>query len=353
LNGGWGIGHQGLGATIIGNSIVGAETGFITSDSNNGHGSLIANNLIEGSGSGVMIENDFNELYGNEILESSAGGIAIFGRNGLDATGNVIGGDTPGDENVIAFSGSHAIVIGGVEGSQNEVGRNSGAFNEGQFIRLFTYSPQFEPVGPNGGIKSPEIAHTTGVDAAGTAEPGAKVRVFRKESDEPGEIESFLGEDVANGNGEWEVAYDRTVAVGTLIAATQTNVEGGTSELSFAAIPGSPEEGPDGGGRGTGGGGNQADLTSPQTKIMRAPKRKIQGRHAQFRFSSTEPDSSFRCRLDGGRFRPCSSPVGYRHLKIGKHRFEVKAVDAAGNVDSTPVRVTFQVLAPRSRLPRL
>lgn len=113
-DGGRGISHRGLGAAIIGNSITGADIGFTTSDSNNGHGSLLEDNLIEGSGVGVFLENDFNELYGNEILESSGGGIAIFGRNGLDATGNIIGGDTPTDENVISFSGSHAIVIGGV-----------------------------------------------------------------------------------------------------------------------------------------------------------------------------------------------------------------------------------------------
>jgi hypothetical protein len=127
------------------------------------------------------------------------------------------------------------------------------------------------------------------------------VRVFRKEGEEPGEIESFLGEGVANASGDWKVIYDSAIPGGTFIAATQTNVEGGTSELGFATTPGSPGTGPAGEGSGTGGGGeHQADLTAPQTVITKAPKKKVRRRGVQFRFSSSEAGSSFQCRLDGG-----------------------------------------------------
>jgi CSLREA domain-containing protein len=340
MDGGVGISDWGLGATIVGNFITGAEVGLSTTFSNNGHGSLIENNLIEGSGSGVMLENDFNELYGNEILESSAGGIAIFGRNNLDATGNVIGGDTPAEENVISYSGSHAIVIAGVEGSQNEVARNSGTLNEGQFIRLFTYSPQFEPVGPNGGIQPPVIAQATTTEASGVAEPDAKVRVFRKEAGDPGEIESFLGEDIANASGEWKVLFDRAVPGETFIAATQTNVEGGTSELAFARTPKSSEGSSAGQGDIS---GTPADLHSPQTRITNYPRKMILRRDAVLRFTSSEAGSNFQCRLDNHRFRPCVSPIRYRHLRDGRHRFEVRAVDPAGNFDATPARFVFRV----------
>ena len=343
MDGGVGISDWGLGATIVGNFITGAEVGLSTTFSNDGHGSLIENNLIEGSGSGVMLENDFNELYGNEILESSAGGIAIFGRNNLDATGNVIGGDTPADENVISYSGSHAIVIAGVEGSQNEVARNSGTLNDGQFIRLFTYSPQFEPVGPNGGIQPPEIARVSTTEASGAAEPGAKVRVFKKEDGEPGEIESFLGEDVANASGEWKVTFGRTIPEETFIAATQTNAEGGTSELQLAMSPESP----------LGESGNQVstsdsrvDGIAPRTRITSSLRKKIHRRSVVLRFSSSEAGSSFQCKLDNRPFRPCVSPLRYRQLIDGRHRFEVKAVDAAGNFDATPAKFVFRVDAP-------
>ena len=66
-------------------------------------------------------------------------------------------------------------------------------------------------------------------------------------------------------------------------------------------------------------------------------------RDAVFRFTSSEAGSSFQCRLDNRRFRPCVSPVRYRHLRDGGHRFEVRAVDSAGNFDGTPARFVFRV----------
>jgi hypothetical protein len=45
---------------------------------------------------------------------------------------------------------------------------------------------------------------------------------------------------------------------------------------------------------------------------------------------------SFQCRLDGGSWQPCSSPRSYGGLKKSAHVFRVRAIDAAGNVDSSP-----------------
>jgi hypothetical protein len=52
---------------------------------------------------------------------------------------------------------------------------------------------------------------------------------------------------------------------------------------------------------------------------------------------------SFRCKLDGGRWTSCRSAKVYRHLKKGRHTFEVKAVDARGKADSTPATRRFTV----------
>jgi hypothetical protein len=94
------------------------------------------------------------------------------------------------------------------------------------------------------------------------------------------------------------------------------------------------------------------DTTPPDTRILSA-KRKGQlraGPHGfvfRVRFASTEASSTFQCRLDAGRFRPCSSPF-QRRLAAGMHRFEVRAVDAAGNVDPTPARENLRIArAPR------
>ncbi|MBI4836829.1 MAG: lamin tail domain-containing protein [Candidatus Portnoybacteria bacterium] len=64
-----------------------------------------------------------------------------------------------------------------------------------------------------------------------------------------------------------------------------------------------------------------------------------------FEFSSSEAPSSgsgqalstFACRLDSASSTVCASPMEYRELSDGEHEFEVKAIDAAGNADPTPV----------------
>jgi hypothetical protein len=56
--------------------------------------------------------------------------------------------------------------------------------------------------------------------------------------------------------------------------------------------------------------------------------------------------SSFACRIDGGGFAPCSSPVTFSALALGEHRFEVRAVDAAGNQDGSPAAYAWIVDAP-------
>ena len=71
----------------------------------------------------------------------------------------------------------------------------------------------------------------------------------------------------------------------------------------------------------------------PQTTITKRPHRRTRKRTARFAFGSSEAGSSFECRLDRGGFAPCVAPVKYRRLKRGRHRFEVRAIDAAGNVD--------------------
>ena len=92
--------------------------------------------------------------------------------------------------------------------------------------------------------------------------------------------------------------------------------------------------------------GQQAapDTTPPQTTIGR---RYLTISSAKFWLSSTEA-GGFLCRLDKAPFKPCRSPRAYKRLKPGSHVFRAKAVDAAGNVDSTPAVARFKV-APRRR----
>jgi Ca2+-binding RTX toxin-like protein len=89
------------------------------------------------------------------------------------------------------------------------------------------------------------------------------------------------------------------------------------------------------------------DTTPPRTKITWHPPRLIQlghrhRRRVTFRFASSEPGSRFRCRLDGGPYRACTSPRAYT-VGLGQHTVRIVAIDAAGNADPTPARFDFRV----------
>lgn len=83
------------------------------------------------------------------------------------------------------------------------------------------------------------------------------------------------------------------------------------------------------------------DTSAPETMITRAPK-EVDEPKAKFRFASTEPGSSFLCKLDRRPFYPCTSPKKYKRLQPGRHVFQVSARDLAGNIDFSPAKHRFQ-----------
>ncbi|RPJ50711.1 MAG: hypothetical protein EHJ95_06570, partial [Methanobacteriota archaeon] len=91
------------------------------------------------------------------------------------------------------------------------------------------------------------------------------------------------------------------------------------------------------------------DGTVPETTLHMMPSATTTLTIASFSFSSDEPDAGFECRLDSSdplAFAGCSSPQTYIGLSIGSHTFEVRAVDAAGNVDATPASYAWTVEGP-------
>lgn len=347
-----GIEQHAAGATIESNRIFGASIGIHTVGSTEASG---IGNLIEGNqitdpvNEGIRIENDFNEVFDNEISGAGESGITIKPFLTLGAEGNLIGGDVPGSENTISGSGDDAITIRNLEGAFTEVARNLGAGNDGQFIRVEATNPGTEPVGPNGGIEPPDISTAGKTEASGTAEPFALVRVFRKVSSEQGELGAFLEEASADGTGNWTVTYTELPG-SSRVTATQTNAGGGTSELaSFATTPADPTPPPTpGGGGGKGGGGSggpgsgNPDTIAPKATITKAPKAKSTSTTAKIKFKSNEGGSKFQCKLDKGKFKSCKSPKTYKKLKVGKHVFKVRAIDKAGNVGK-PAKRKFTI----------
>lgn len=90
------------------------------------------------------------------------------------------------------------------------------------------------------------------------------------------------------------------------------------------------------------------DTTAPETEITKQPKRKTKAKRAELRFSSAEAGVSFECSFDGAAFTPCISPT-FKTVGKGKHAFQVRAVDAAGNADSTPAIATWKVVKKKPK----
>jgi hypothetical protein len=89
----------------------------------------------------------------------------------------------------------------------------------------------------------------------------------------------------------------------------------------------------------------------PDTTITKGPKAKISKSKVKYKFTSDEPGSTFECSLKGKgldpavkHFTACSAPRKYKHLKVGKYRFKVRAIDKDGNADPTPAKDKFKVV---------
>lgn len=335
------IGGNDIGRGIGGENLSGATTGIRLFGEGN-PGNTVESNVVENStGNGILIENDNNQLIGNVVEGAGEAGIRIQDFLTLASTGNLIGGDTAPEENAISDSGGDAIEVSGEEDDDTQIDRNYGDSNGGLFIDLGADGTGNAVSGPNDGIQAPTISNAklTGASGAG-ARAGATVRVFRKATASPGEIQSFLGEATADGSGNWSLTYKAAIPGSTPIAATQSDIEG-TSELAIATTEPAPTEK---GGAGGGKKGSSKDTTPPQTTIRKGPKAKTHSTTAKFKFSSSEAKSKFECKLDRKRFKRCRSPKQYKGLKPGKHVFKVRAIDKAGNVDPTPAKKKFKVL---------
>lgn len=93
------------------------------------------------------------------------------------------------------------------------------------------------------------------------------------------------------------------------------------------------------------------DSVPPQTQIAPPlPEDPTTSTDAQFHFSGSDAGSGvkgFECELDGGSFAACTSPQDYVTLAAGAHAFQVRAVDAVGNVDPSPASFSWTISTPK------
>ena len=67
---------------------------------------------------------------------------------------------------------------------------------------------------------------------------------------------------------------------------------------------------------------------------------------AKIRFSSTEVGSTFKCKVDSKGYKPCTSPLKLKNLKVGKHKVLIVATDAAGNKDPKALKIKWRIFPP-------
>jgi YVTN family beta-propeller protein len=61
--------------------------------------------------------------------------------------------------------------------------------------------------------------------------------------------------------------------------------------------------------------------------------------------AGTNSIAGFECNLDNGVFSSCLSPTTLTNLAVGKHTFQVRAIDTSGNRDPTPASFTWTIAA--------
>lgn len=179
--------------------------------------------------------------------------------------------------------------------------------------------------------------------ATATVIDESEVGVFGDEvtfsSTDPGQQ---IGPVTDNGDGTYTAEITSSTLVGTsTITASDSSVEPevlGTATLAQVAPIGPPPM-------------NQPPTETPRSlppdprpraTIASRPARQTHDRTPTFRFTSSEPGSTFSCKVDKRPFRPCTSPTTLPRLSLGQHAFSVRAIDTAGQ-SSEPSTWRFNV----------
>jgi Tol biopolymer transport system component len=98
------------------------------------------------------------------------------------------------------------------------------------------------------------------------------------------------------------------------------------------------------------GGGSKAKTgivyVVPLARITFGPAAKTHVRRPVFQFADAtgQPGSTFFCKLDRKRWKPCASPLTLPRLGLGKHVFKLTAVNAIGVPAQAPMRRKFRVV---------
>ena len=297
----------------------------------------------------------------------------VSGAIALVSTGPLAGGssiDAGLPSGAVATDGSHAFFTTEERTTEADLDAELDVYDHFSGGTLLASTGNFAPLGPptpsqlGTDPSSPGSSLTPRVK--GQSDPNTAIKIYT--------TPDCSGAPVATGDQVELGGTGIQVTVGegstTSFRATATDANGDTSPCSAATSytqqsspppppPPPPGEeggtgsGGTGGGSGSGSGGGPRGggkggviYVTPQTRITFAPAGKTRARRPIFRFtdSTGQDGTSFKCKLDRERWRGCSSPLKLKHLKLGRHVFQVKAVNAVGTPEPAPVKRPFKVV---------
>ena len=151
---------------------------------------------------------------------------------------------------------------------------------------------------------------------SGTAEASSTVELF--------DGATSRGVVTASGQGAWSKTVSGVPDGSHVYTATASDAAGNTSAASAGRTV-------------------TVDTVAPETVVSAGPLGTTAKTSATIAFAGYADAVSFQCALDGAPFAACSPPLTLSALSYGSHTFEVRARDAAGNIDATPASRTWSV----------
>jgi hypothetical protein len=259
------------------------------------------------------------DVYDNNVFTGttlhSAG--AVNGNGAFDAAfAGFAPGNVPVREPAVLFTTDEQLIPTDTDASADVYARS------GSTTRLIS-TPKPDPPAPTLSVSPDSPANDNAPVLRGAAEDLSTVSVFTHPD--------CLGSSLA------------VVPAADFASAGIEVAVGDDSTIEFAA-------------RATDANNNAGPCTAPQTYVedstrpdtwKRQRHRRTRDRTPKIRFGSTEPESSFTCRVDRSERFDCASPLIVNRLSLGRHKVRIKAIDAAGNRDATAAKIKLKVIPRR------
>lgn len=153
-------------------------------------------------------------------------------------------------------------------------------------------------------------------EIAGTGEPDSQVKVILNGTQ--------IGSATVGANGTWSFRPPSALTSGAYELTLEAQDQAGNTSSQSAPVS------------------FNLDVDVPDTIIAAGPAAISDVANPKFALQSTEPGVVYECRVGQEPFGPCDALVaGTRSFAPGQYTVEVRAKDAAGNVDETPATLTW------------